>query len=109
VFFECDWVDPVNGTRVDDFGMVEVKHKSCYSGNNLLLAHQALQVYYLSYPHESMKHWWVMYKVNPEMDTRRYVGYVERHDYDDVVHVYQEENEGHQSLSFIVTNGTRLT
>jgi hypothetical protein len=40
VFFECDWFDPVNGTRVDDFGMVEVKHESCYSGNNLLSAHQ---------------------------------------------------------------------
>jgi hypothetical protein len=26
VFFECDWFDPVNGTRVDDFGMVEVNH-----------------------------------------------------------------------------------
>jgi hypothetical protein len=26
VFFQCDWFDPVNGTRVDDFGMVEVKH-----------------------------------------------------------------------------------
>jgi hypothetical protein len=26
VFFECDWFDPVNGTRVDNFGMVEVKH-----------------------------------------------------------------------------------
>jgi hypothetical protein len=31
VFFECDWFDLVNGTRVDDFGMVEVKHKSRYS------------------------------------------------------------------------------
>jgi hypothetical protein len=41
VFFQCDWFDPVNGTRVDDFGMVEVKHKSRYSGNNLLFAHQA--------------------------------------------------------------------
>jgi hypothetical protein len=41
VFFECDWFDPVNSTRVDDFGLVEVKHKSCYSGNNLLFAHQA--------------------------------------------------------------------
>jgi hypothetical protein len=30
VFFECDWFDLVNGTRVNDFGMVEVKHKSCY-------------------------------------------------------------------------------
>jgi hypothetical protein len=26
VFFQCDWFDPVNGTRVDDFGMVEVNH-----------------------------------------------------------------------------------
>jgi hypothetical protein len=40
VFFECDWFDPVNGTRVDNFGMVEVKHESHYLGNNLLFAHQ---------------------------------------------------------------------
>jgi hypothetical protein len=24
VFFQCDWFDPINGTSVDDFGMVEV-------------------------------------------------------------------------------------
>jgi hypothetical protein len=24
VFFQCDWFDPINDTRVDDFGMVEV-------------------------------------------------------------------------------------
>jgi hypothetical protein len=41
VFFECDWFGPVNGTKVDNFGMVEVKHESRYSGNNLLFAHQA--------------------------------------------------------------------
>jgi hypothetical protein len=41
VFFQCDWFDPVNGTEVDDFGMVEVKHESSYSGNNLLFVHQA--------------------------------------------------------------------
>jgi hypothetical protein len=45
VFFQCDWFDPVNGTRVDDFGMVEMKHESRYLGNNLLFAHQAQQVY----------------------------------------------------------------
>jgi hypothetical protein len=55
VFFEYDWFDPVNGPRVDDFGMVEEKQKSCYLGNNLLFAHQVQQVYYQSYPHESMK------------------------------------------------------
>jgi hypothetical protein len=41
VFFQCDWFDPINNTRVDEFGMVEVKHESHYSGSNLLLAHQA--------------------------------------------------------------------
>jgi hypothetical protein len=40
VFSQCDWFDPVNGTRVDEFGMVELKHKSRYSGNKLLFAHQ---------------------------------------------------------------------
>jgi hypothetical protein len=33
---------------------------------------------------------------------------MERHDDDDVVHVYQEENEGHQSLSFTVSDGAGL-
>jgi hypothetical protein len=63
-------------------------------------------VYYLSYPHESIKNWWVVYKVNPEMDTRRYDAYMERHDNDDVVHVYQEEIEGHQH--FTVSDGAGL-
>jgi hypothetical protein len=37
VFFQCDWFDPINGTRVDDFDMVEIKHESRYSGSNLFL------------------------------------------------------------------------
>jgi hypothetical protein len=41
VFFQCDLFDPINDTRVDEFGVVEVKHKSRYSWSNLLLAHQA--------------------------------------------------------------------
>jgi hypothetical protein len=90
--------------------MVEVKHESRYSDNNLLFAHQAQQVYYLSYHHKSMKHWWMVYKVNPEMHTCSYDTYMERHDDDDdVVHVvYQEENEGHQSLSFTVSGRAGL-
>jgi hypothetical protein len=40
VFFQCDWFDPINSTRVDEFGIVEVKHESRYSGSNILLAHQ---------------------------------------------------------------------
>jgi hypothetical protein len=84
---------------VDDFSMMEVKHESCYSGNNILFAHQVQQVYYLSYPNESMKNWWVVYKVNPEMNTHQYDAYMERHDDDDVVHVSQEEIEGHQHFT----------
>jgi RNA recognition motif-containing protein len=49
-----------------------------------------------------------VYKVNPEMDTHRYDAYVERHDDDDVIHAYQEENEGHQILSFTVFDGVGL-
>jgi hypothetical protein len=78
---------------VDDFGMVEVKHESRYSGNNLLFAHQVQHMYYISYPHKSMKYWWVVYKVSPEIVTRRYDAYVERYNDDDVIHIYQEENE----------------
>jgi hypothetical protein len=98
-FFECNRFHPVNGTRVDDFGMVEVKHESHYLVNNLLFAHQVQQVYYLSDPHESMKNWRVVYKVNPEMDTHQYNEYMEIYEDDDVIHVYQEEIEGHQSFT----------
>jgi hypothetical protein len=72
VFFNCDWFDPISGTIVDNFGMVEFKHNSHLSGANIVLAHQVQQVYYLSYPHPSLKKWWVIYKVNPEMHTRQY-------------------------------------
>jgi hypothetical protein len=67
VFFKCDWFDPINDTRVDEFGMVEVKHESCYLWRNLLLVHQ---VHYLSYPHPSFKNWWVVYKVHPKIHRR---------------------------------------
>jgi hypothetical protein len=56
-----------------------------------------------------MKHWWVVYKVNPEMDTCRYDAYMERHDDDDIIHVYQEENEGDQGLRFTISDGAGLS
>jgi prephenate dehydratase len=34
---------------------------------------------------------------------------VKRHDDDDVSHVYQEENEGHQSLSFTLSDRAGLS
>jgi hypothetical protein len=50
----------------------------------------------------------VVYKVNPKMDIPRYDAYVERHDNDDFIHVYQEENGGQQSLSFTISDGAGL-
>jgi hypothetical protein len=61
-------------------------------------------VYYLSYPHPSLKNWWIIYKVNPKMHTHRYDDYIEGHEDDDI---YQEEIEVDQN--FTVSNGTRLT
>jgi hypothetical protein len=103
VFFQCDWFDPINDTRVVDFSMVEVKHKSHYLGSNFLLAHQAQQVYYLSYHHPNLKNWLVIYKVNPEMHTHQYDEYIERHEDDDI---YQEEIEVHQN--FTISDGAGL-
>jgi hypothetical protein len=42
------------------------------------------------------------------MDTHRYDVYMEWYYDDNVVHVYQEENEGHQSLSFTISDGAGL-
>jgi hypothetical protein len=51
-----------------------------------------------------MKNWWVVYKINPEIHTRRYDEYLERNEEDDV---YQEEIEEHKN--FTISNGARLT
>jgi hypothetical protein len=51
----------------------------------------------------------VVYKVNPKINTRRYDAYMKRHDDDDVIHVYQEENEGGQGPCFTVSDGGRIT
>jgi hypothetical protein len=75
---------------VDEFGVVEVKHESRYLASNLLFAHQAQQVYYVSYPHASFKNWWVVYKARLEMHTCRYYEDIEGHEDDDI---YQKENK----------------
>jgi hypothetical protein len=38
------------------------------------------------------------------MDTQWYDAYMKSHDNDDIVHVYQEENEGDQGLRFTVSD-----
>ena len=108
VSFDCIWFDPIHGTRVDDFEMVEVKHGSRISGrdSNLVLAHQVVQVYYLSYPHPNLKAWWVAYKVNPQLHPQRYVAYLESNEVDDVECVYQEESGGNNFAG--VSNGVAI-
>jgi hypothetical protein len=83
--------------------MVEVKHELCYSGSNLLLAHPAQPVYYLSYPHPSFKICWVVYKVCPEMHTHQYDEYIEGHGDD---HIYQDKIDVDQN--FTVSDGVGL-
>jgi hypothetical protein len=66
VFFNYDWFDPNQGTRENEFGMVEVKHAHRLRGcNPFVLAHQVEQVYYMLYPCEKLSAWWVVYRVNP--------------------------------------------
>jgi hypothetical protein len=66
VFFDCDWFDPNNGTRENEFGMVEVKHAYRQRGcDTFVVAHQVEQVYYMPYPCEKLSAWWVVYRVNP--------------------------------------------
>jgi hypothetical protein len=66
VFFDCDWFDNKNGTRQNQFSMVEVKHNERLQGyDTFILAHQVEQVYHMSYPCQNLNAWWVVHKVNP--------------------------------------------
>jgi hypothetical protein len=95
VFFDCDWFDSNNGTRQNQFDMVEVKHNERLRGYDMfVLVHQVEQVYYLSYPCQKMNAWWVVHKVNPreQLRTLSDVGYHDTPMLDDGVdEVYQEE------------------
>jgi hypothetical protein len=109
VFFDCDWFDNTNGTRQNEFGMVEVKHNERVRGyNSFVLAHQVEQVYYLFYPCEKLSAWWVVHKVNPR--ERLYTpGDASYHDTPmldgDTDVVYQEEE---LPTSFVVEPGEGL-
>jgi hypothetical protein len=69
VVFRCHWFDPHGGQRsTPSIGLVEVRPSTTYSGADVfIVAHQAKQVYYLSYPcqKEELKGWEVVFKVSP--------------------------------------------
>jgi hypothetical protein len=75
-----------------------------------VLAHQVNQVYYLSYPYPSLKAWWVVYKVNPEVHPERYDNYNVSVTNDDLWDVYQEDVDQRNSDEDddIVSEGTVL-
>jgi hypothetical protein len=75
VFFDCDWFDNNNGTRQNQFNMVEVKHNDWLQGyNTFVLAHQVEQVYYLSYTCKKLSAWWAVHKVLWFMTMNLYEG-----------------------------------
>ena len=69
VIFKCHWFDPAVVRRTPNLGLVEVQRSSVYSGDDVyIVAQQATQVYYLSYPCQTDDHligWDVVYKISP--------------------------------------------
>jgi len=69
VIFKCHWFDPQAVRRTPNLGPVEIQQSSVYPGDDVyVVAQQATQVYYLSYPCqtiENLKGWDVVYKVSP--------------------------------------------
>jgi hypothetical protein len=69
VIFKCHWFDPEVTRRTPNLGLVEIRQSSVLPGDDVyIVAQQATQVYYLSYPcqkDDRLKGWDVVYKVSP--------------------------------------------
>lgn len=69
VIFKCHWFDPSVVRRTPSLGLVEIRQSSVLPGDDVyIVAQQATQVYYLSYPCKKDKRlegWDVVYKVSP--------------------------------------------
>jgi len=69
VIFKCHWFDPEVVRRTPNLGLVEIRQSTVLPGDDVyIVAQQATQVYYLSYPCktvERLKGWDVVYKVPP--------------------------------------------
>ena len=68
VIFKCHWFDSQAVRRIPNLGLVEIQQWSVYLGDDVyVVAQQAMQVYYLSYPCQTdnrLKNWDVVYKVS---------------------------------------------
>jgi len=69
VIFKCHWFDPEEVRQTPKLGLVEIRQPSMYPGDDVyIVAQQATQVYYLSYPcqtDERLIGWDVVFKVSP--------------------------------------------
>ena len=69
VIFKCHWFDPNEVRRTPSLGLVEIQQSSVYPGDDVyIVAQQATQVYYLSYPCKTdvrLRGWDVVYQVSP--------------------------------------------
>lgn len=68
VLFKCHWFDPNVKRENLAIGLVEIRQSSVYAGDDVyIVAQQATQVYYLSYPckNDDLLGWDVVYKVSP--------------------------------------------
>ena len=69
VVFKCHWFYPEATRRYPNLGLVEIRQSFVLPGDDVyIVAQQATQVYYLSYPcqkDDRLKGWDVVYKVSP--------------------------------------------
>jgi len=69
VIFKCHWFDPTLTRHTPSVGLVEIRQDSTLQGEDVyIVAQQAIQVYYLSYPCQTdhrLRGWDVVYKVSP--------------------------------------------
>jgi hypothetical protein len=64
VFFECKWYDPKYYRT--EFGMTQIQPEKLLQGHDTyILAHQADQVYFSTYPCKKLSTWRVVYNVSP--------------------------------------------
>ena len=69
VIFKCYWFDPNKVRRTPSLGQVEIQQSCIYLGDDVyIVAPQATQVYYLSYPCKidaRLRGWDIVYQVSP--------------------------------------------
>lgn len=105
VLFKCTWFDVNQGVRVDKkHDLVSVKYKSRLNTDDpFILASQAQQVYYTSYPSQTkeLKDWWAVVKTKPRgiYEVAECANEVDDDDNVDGEHFFQLDERVHSTLS----------